>query len=142
MYLDSKPALHNIKEIHTMGNLIFTLSSTGIGLIFGRHSGELISKLNNADQIIQTAFYNRNNNALTIVYVTRYDNFASLRCQATNLEYVIFAPFSLPTNFSCPSILNWKTLFRTEVLKYPGFIEFDEHNKSVITFCAVSRYCT
>lgn len=71
-----------------MGDLVMVLSWTGICNIFNRHTGSFIGQANNhKDQIIQTLVYNKRKDLLIVVFVTRYDNFASLRCQMTSLEY-------------------------------------------------------
>lgn len=73
-----------------MGNLLLVLSYGGVCNMFCRNTGDFIGTINsNQDQIIQTLFYNKRINSLIVVFVTRYDNFASLRCQASSLEYEI-----------------------------------------------------
>lgn len=123
-----------------MEKLIITLSSAGVCCMFNRQTGKFISVINNSEQVIQTIFYNKRNNTLIIVFVTRYDNFSSLRCEITSLEYEFSHTFFF-TYICCsnPAQLEWKMLYRTEILKHPGFVEFDELNRKIVTFCAVKR---
>lgn len=45
-----------------------------------------------ADEVIRSLFYNKNNDSLITVSVYASDNFSSLRCRSTRIEYVCPLP--------------------------------------------------
>lgn len=77
------------------------------------------------DEVIRSLFYNKANKSLITVSVFKTDNFSSLRCRSTPIEYVRrgLASAGFP-------------LFESESLSYPGFVEFDDVNGKVLTFSA------
>ncbi|XP_078445246.1 uncharacterized protein LOC144714385 isoform X2 [Wolffia australiana] len=77
------------------------------------------------DEVIRSLFYNKNNDSLITVSVYAADNFSSLRCRTTKIEYIRRG--KPDAGFS---------LFESESLKWPGFVEFDDVNGKVLTFSA------
>ena len=64
-------------------------------------------------------------NSLITVSVYRADNFSSLRCRNTPLEYIRRGQ----PDAGFP-------IFEEEELKWPGFVEFDDVNGKVLTYSA------
>ena len=70
-------------------------------------------------------FYNKISKSLITVSVYREDNFASLKCRNTPIEYILRGR----PDAGFP-------IFTTECLKWPGFVEFDDVNSKVLTYSA------
>jgi WD40 repeat protein len=70
-------------------------------------------------------FYNKNNDSLITVSVYASDNFSSLKCRSTRIEYI---------RRGQPE--GGFALFESESLKWPGFVEFDDVNGKVLTYSA------
>ena len=81
------------------------------------------------DEVIRSLFYNKKANALITVSVYRKDNFSSLRCRSTPISYI---------NAGMPD--NGVELFETESLRWPGFVEFDDVNGTILTFSSSTSY--
>ncbi|XVF37356.1 hypothetical protein REPUB_Repub20aG0000900 [Reevesia pubescens] len=67
----------------------------------------------------------RNNDSLITVSVYASDNFSSLKCRSTKIEYIRRG--KPDAGFA---------LFESESLKWPGFVEFDDVNGKVLTYSA------
>ncbi|KAJ8903604.1 hypothetical protein NDN08_004708 [Rhodosorus marinus] len=113
-----------VTEIVASSNLIFTLTKTGVCIAFDRDKLKRICFLNATDdEVIRSLFLNKVNNSIITVSVFREDNFSSLRCRSTHLQYVR----KKETNAGF-------ALFESESLRWPGFVEFDDLNSKVLTF--------
>ncbi|KAG6697979.1 hypothetical protein I3842_09G228500 [Carya illinoinensis] len=77
------------------------------------------------DEVIRSLFYNKNNDSLITVSVYASDNFSSLKCRSTRIEYIRRG--KPDAGFA---------LFESESLKWPGFVEFDDVNGKVLTYSA------
>lgn len=77
------------------------------------------------DEVIRSLFYNKAAHSLITVSVYRVDNFASLKCRNTQLEYIIRGE----PDAGFP-------IFTSQCLKWPGFVEFDDVNSKVLTYSA------
>ncbi|KAF5182667.1 Transducin/WD40 repeat-like superfamily protein, partial [Thalictrum thalictroides] len=105
------------------------------------------------DEVIRSLFYNKNNDSLITVSVYASDNFSSLKCRTTRIEYVNFSSlysFSLLGTTLSSSLISLLllryirrgkpdsgfSLFESESLKWPGFVEFDDVNGKVLTYSA------
>ena len=118
-----------IVEIVAAGEVLFGLTHTGVCAAFNRVTQRRICFLNvTPDEVIRSLFYNKTNQSLITVSVYRYDNFSSLRCRSTPVEYILRnkpgAGFEL---------------FTTESLRWPGFVEFDDVNSKVLTYSAANK---
>lgn len=80
------------------------------------------------DEVIRSLFYNKLNESLVTVSVFREDNFSSLKCRSTRLEYMRRAT----PDGGFP-------LFESESLCWPGFVEFDDVNGKVLTYSAQDK---
>lgn len=80
------------------------------------------------DEVIRSLFYNKASNSLVTVSVHRADNFSSLRCRNTPLEYIKRGQ----PDAGFP-------IFENECLKWPGFVEFDDVNSKVLTYSAEDK---
>lgn len=115
-----------IVEIVSAKDIIFTLANSGVCAAFSRETNQRICFLNGSpDEAIRSLFYNKNNNSLITVSVNASDNFSSLRCRSTRIEYI--RKGKPEAGFS---------LFESETLKWPGFVEFDDVNGKVLTYSA------
>jgi len=115
-----------VVEIVAAKGLIFALAHSGVCAAFSRETNKRICYLNTVDdEVIRSLFYNKNNNSLITVSVYAFDNYSSLKCRSTPLEYIRRGK----ANEGFP-------LFESESLKWPGFVEFDDVNGKVLTYNA------
>lgn len=115
-----------IVEIVSAEGMVFTLTQSGVCAAFSRETNHRICFLNGSpDEAIRSLFYNKNNTSLITVSVNASDNFSSLRCRSTRIEYIRRG--KPDAGFA---------LFESESLKWPGFVEFDDVNGKVLTYSA------
>ncbi|XP_061375495.1 uncharacterized protein LOC133317650 [Gastrolobium bilobum] len=115
-----------IVEIVAAKNIVFALAHSGLCAAFSRETNERICFLNVCpDEVIRSLFYNKNNDSLITVSVYASENFSSLKCRSTRIEYIRRAK----PDAGFP-------LFQSESLKWPGFVEFDDVNGKVLTYSA------
>lgn len=115
-----------IIEIVASHDIVFALAQSGICAAFSRETNERICFLNiSPDEVIRSLYYNKNNSSLITVSVYASDNFSSLKCRTTRIEYIRRG--KPDAGFS---------LFESESLKWPGFVEFDDVNGKVLTYSA------
>jgi hypothetical protein len=76
-----------IVEIVSAGDVVFALTLSGVCAAFcGKRR---LAFLNTTpDEVIRSLFFNKSNNSLITVSVYRVDNFSSLKCRNTPLEYI------------------------------------------------------
>lgn len=115
-----------IVEIVAAKDIVFALAHSGVCAAFSRATNRRICFLNvSHDEVIRSLFYNKNNQSLITVSVYASDNFSSLKCRTTPLEYVRRGK----PDAGFP-------LFESESLRWPGFVEFDDVNSKVLTYSA------
>ncbi|XP_027352505.1 uncharacterized protein LOC113863206 isoform X1 [Abrus precatorius] len=115
-----------VVEIVAAKNLVFSLYHSGLCAAFSRETNERICFLNVCpDEVIRSLFYNKNNESLITVSVYASENFSSLKCRSTKIEYIRRGK----PDAGFP-------LFQSESLKWPGFVEFDDVNGKVLTYSA------
>ncbi|CAK9145873.1 unnamed protein product [Ilex paraguariensis] len=115
-----------IIEIVAARDIVFALAQSGVCAAFSRENNERICFLNvSPDEVIRSLFYNKNNDSLITVSVYASDNFSSLKCRTTRIEYIRRG--KPDAGFA---------LFESESLKWPGFVEFDDVNGKVLTYSA------
>ncbi|XP_008804634.1 uncharacterized protein LOC103717871 [Phoenix dactylifera] len=115
-----------IIEIVAARDIVFALAQSGICAAFSRDTNQRICFLNGSpDEVIRSLFYNKNNDSLITVSVYAFENFSSLKCRSTRIEYI---RRGMP-DAGFP-------LFESESLKWPGFVEFDDVNGKVLTYSA------
>ncbi|KAJ4850020.1 hypothetical protein Tsubulata_014055 [Turnera subulata] len=115
-----------IIEIVAARDMVFALAQSGVCAAFSRETNQRICFLNvTPDEVIRSLFYNKNNDSLITVSVYASDNFSSLKCRSTRIEYI---------RRGKPE--NGFALFESESLKWPGFVEFDDVNGKVLTYSA------
>ncbi|KAG6735218.1 uncharacterized protein LOC122293001 isoform X3 [Carya illinoinensis] len=115
-----------IIEIVAARDIVFALAQSGVCAAFGRETNQRICFLNvSPDEVIRSLFYNKNNDSLITVSVYASDNFSSLKCRSTRIEYIRRG--KQDAGFA---------LFESESLKWPGFVEFDDVNGKVLTYSA------
>jgi hypothetical protein len=116
-------------EIVAARDIVFALAHSGVCAAFSRESNKRICFLNvSPDEVIRSLFYNKNNDSLITVSVYASDNFSSLKCRSTRIEYILRG--QPDAGFA---------LFESESLKWPGFVEFDDVNGKVLTYSAQDR---
>jgi len=116
-----------VVEIVAAGDVVFALTLSGVCAAF--RGTKRIAFLNSSpDEVIRSLFYNKSNDSLVTVSVYRADNFSSLRCRNTPVEYI---------KRGKPA--EGFALFESECLKWPGFVEFDDVNGKVLTYSAESK---
>eukprot|EP01018_Ginkgo_biloba_P004599 Gb_06373 [translate_table: standard] len=115
-----------IIEIVAARDIVFALAQSGVCAAFSREANKKICFLNiSPDEVIRSLFYNKNNDSLITVSVYASDNFSSLKCRTTPIEYIRRG--QPDAGFA---------LFESESLKWPGFVEFDDVNGKVLTYSA------
>ncbi|KAG9138899.1 hypothetical protein Leryth_007520 [Lithospermum erythrorhizon] len=115
-----------IIEIVAARDIVFALAQSGMCAAFCRETNQRICFLNvSPDEVIRSLFYNKNNDSLITVSVYASDNFSSLKCRTTRIEYIKRGK----PDAGFP-------LFESESLKWPGFVEFDDVNGKVLTYSA------
>ncbi|KAG5526929.1 hypothetical protein RHGRI_032998 [Rhododendron griersonianum] len=113
-------------ELVAAHDIVFALAHSGVCAAFSRESNKRICFLNvGPDEVIRSLFYNKNNDSLITVSVYASDNFSSLKCRSTRIEYIQRGK----PDAGFP-------LFVSEYLKWPGFVEFDDVNGKVLTYSA------
>jgi len=118
-----------VVEIVSAKDIVFGLTQTGVCTAFDRLTSKRICFLNTEpDEVIRSLFYNKSNDSLITVSVYRADNYSSLKCKSTSLEYI---------RRNKPS--KGFSLFETESLRWPGFVEFDDVNGKVLTYSATNK---
>uniref|UniRef100_A0A7S3PMT1 Transducin/WD40 repeat-like superfamily protein n=1 Tax=Aplanochytrium stocchinoi TaxID=215587 RepID=A0A7S3PMT1_9STRA len=118
-----------VVEIVSAKDIVFGLTQTGVCTAFDRLTSERICFLNiEPDEVIRSLFYNKSNDSLITVSVYRADNYSSLKCRSTSLEYIRRNKPNMGFN-----------LFETESLRWPGFVEFDDVNGKVLTYSATNK---
>ena len=69
--------------------MIFALAHSGVCAAFSRETNERLCYLNvKDDEVVRSLFYNKNNETLITVSVYATDNFSSLKCRSTPLEFI------------------------------------------------------
>ena len=115
-----------VVEIVAAKDIVFALTHSGICAAFSRQTNKRMCFLNvRSDEVIRSLFYNKNNDSLITVSVYGQDNFSSLKCRSTPMEYI-----------RRRNPADGFTLFEKESLRWPGFVEFDDVNGKVLTYSA------
>uniref|UniRef100_A0A6T8IRM7 Uncharacterized protein n=2 Tax=Hemiselmis TaxID=77924 RepID=A0A6T8IRM7_HEMAN len=122
-----------IMEIVAAKDVIFALAASGVCVAYARGAKDRgntrLCFLNISPyEVIRSLFYNKANNSIITVSVYKQDNFSSLNCRSTPLEYI--KRKQPDAGFA---------IFETESLKYPGFVEFDDVNGKVLTYSATDK---
>ncbi|KVI04346.1 hypothetical protein Ccrd_017343 [Cynara cardunculus var. scolymus] len=130
-----------IIEIVAARDIVFALAQSGVCAAFSRESNQRICFLNvSPDEVIRSLFYNKNNDSLITVSVYASDSFSSLKCRTTRIEYFFLLKLYLVDNGDRYIRRGQPdagfSLFESESLKWPGFVEFDDVNGKVLTFSA------
>eukprot|EP00743_Colponemidia_sp_Colp-15_P007654 GILK01008284.1.p1 GENE.GILK01008284.1~~GILK01008284.1.p1 ORF type:complete len:427 (+),score=50.12 GILK01008284.1:82-1362(+) len=117
-----------VTEIISTKDIVFGLTSSGLCAAFQRTSQKLLCYVNVHDEIIRSLFYNELNECLITVSVRSDDNYSSLRCRSTPLAWI-------KTGRPEAGI----SLFESEHLKWPGFVEFDNVNSKILTYSSLAQ---
>lgn len=120
--------------------MIVTLFENGRCAIFQKDTHVTIFLNKSVDEQIKSIFYNRLNQSIIVVSVTKKDEYNSLKCRSVPLRLIQQA-FEKVTSYSNPSQsfflmkkeFKGQKLFSDFVLRWPDFVEFDELNGKIIT---------
>lgn len=115
-----------IVEIVSSNDLIFALTNNGVCAAFDRDARARVCFLNvTNDEVIRSLFLNKTNDSLITVSVFRKDDFSSLHCRSTPLAHIRRG-----------YLKSGRSIFESESLRWPGFVEFDDVNSKILTFSA------
>jgi len=118
-----------IVEIVAMEGLAFILTHAGACIAYDIASWTKLCYLNIIhDEVIRSLFWNKTAKAIITVSVYRRDEFTSLRCRSTSFDAV---------RAGKPD--QGVFLFPSEALQWPGFVEFDDVNRRVLTYSATTK---
>lgn len=116
-------------EIVSSRELVFVLSQNGVCTVFNRDLERRICFMNvTEDEVIRSLFLNKVNDSLITVSVFQKDEFSSLHCRSTPLAHIRKG-----------HLRSAQSIFETESLKWPGFVEFDDVNSKILTFSAEKK---
>ncbi|KAG1365597.1 hypothetical protein COCNU_12G005970 [Cocos nucifera] len=80
--------LSNIIKIVAAWDIIFALAQSGVGAAFSGETNQRISFLNGStDEVICSLFCNNNSDLLITVSIYASENFSSLKCRTTRIQY-------------------------------------------------------
>jgi len=120
----SSSALAPVTEIITTPIHLYAVYANGIACAFNKFTGKLICELSNLPfSKVKTLYYNRLNQTLIVIRMSLEDDYNSLHCEYYEDLDVDNAGFEERGN----------KLFADDVVCSPGFIEFDETNKKILT---------
>ncbi len=115
-----------VVEIATAHEFVFGLTQIGICSAFTLRPYSKICFLNiESDEVIRSLVYNKSNDSIITVSVYSADNYSSLKCRSTPIN-----------NIRCRRPTAGFSILDSESLRWPGFVEFDDVNKKVLTFSA------
>ena len=100
-----------VVEIVCAGDIVFALTLSGVCAAFCGRKRLAFTNMT-PDEVIRSLFHNKVSNSLITVSVYRADNFSSLKCRNTPLEYI---------RRGRPE--SGFPIFTSESLKWPGFVE-------------------
>jgi hypothetical protein len=129
---------------------IVALFESGKCAVFHRASHQSVFLNKSEDEQIKSIFFNRINQSVIVVSVTKKDDFNSLKCRSVSLAliqqaFAQEAPLSLGKRshsekederrpvLLMKGALKGQKLFREFSLRWPDFVEFDELNSKIIT---------
>ena len=136
-YDEKAPILHlpamrirsRIVELVVAENLIFGLTHSGVCMAYDLITKKRLCIMNTSqDEVVRSLFHAKCGKSLITVSVYRDDNFSSLKCSTTLLEDV---------RAGRPD--KARPIFQSELLRWPGFVEFDDVNCKVLTYSAKDR---
>ena len=121
--MDGLP-LPRVTEIVVSLINLYVVYSNGMSYVFNKFTSEFICELSQLPACkVKTIYYNRINKTIIIIKMSQEDDFNSLQCEYYN-------DFDIGTeNYQ----MKVKKLFENDVVCSPGFIEFDETNKKILT---------
>lgn len=102
------------------------LTENGIGAAYCIHTGRQLCILNkDSTQVVRSLFFNQLNRTLITVSTHEGDDYGCLRCHQVTLAQL-----------RAGEARDQTALFVSESFQWPGFVEFDDVNGKVLTFCA------
>ncbi|KAL4458701.1 hypothetical protein ABPG75_013566 [Micractinium tetrahymenae] len=118
-----------VREIVAAAGVVVALADSGVCAALDQESGQPLCFVNTeADEVVRSLYISRPTDALITVSVFSGDAFQQLRVRATPLAAL---------RGGQPHA--WRTLFASEVLRWPGFVEFCDVNDVAVTMNAETR---
>lgn len=120
----SPPANPELAEIVVSLTKLYAVYSNGFAAVFDKFSAEYLCEVSAYPSTrVKTIYYNRVNATVIVISMTAEDDFNSLQC-AYYTEEALLMPDSKSRAVQ---------LFGNERICSPGFIEFDENNRKILT---------
>lgn len=118
-----------IVELIVADGVIIGLTHTGVCIAFDQVTRKRLCIMNVVpNQVVRSVFHNRIAHSVITVSVRREDNFSSLQCSSTPLKFIRRGDANHATR-----------IFEEEILRWPGFVEFDDVNSKVLTYTATRK---
>eukprot|EP00887_Chlorella_sp_A99_P006456 scaffold3.g6456.t1 len=109
--------------------LVLLLTQSGVCSVHDRDTGRRICWMNvEADETICSLYLSASDESIVTVSLFSDDVQQALRCRTTPLA-----------RLAAGKPHAWRPLFERELFKFPGFVEFADHNGICLTFCAATR---
>ncbi|XP_074363532.1 uncharacterized protein LOC141704118 [Apium graveolens] len=110
----------------TAHGVVFALLMSGVCVAFSRETNQRICILNlSSEEYIGRIFYNKFNDSVITASAFKSDNYISLKCRTTRIEYIQNG--HPDTGF---------LVFESELLKWCSSLQIDNVNAKAVTFCA------
>jgi len=118
------PIIPPITEIVISPTRVYAVYLNGFACAFDKFSGEFLCQLSDLPNTkVKTIYYNRVNQTLILICMKLEDDYNSLECEYYDENIIGKEGF----------LLTSKRLFENDIISSPGFIEFDENNKKILT---------
>lgn len=118
-----------IVELIVVEDVILALNFNGSCVAFLRSTKEKIGVVNgSSESVVRSLFHNKSRRSVVLVSVSRDDDYSSLKCYSLKIDHLRARKFD-----------KMELLFRGEVLKWPGFVEFDDVNGMILTYASLQK---
>ncbi|XP_074362923.1 uncharacterized protein LOC141703251 [Apium graveolens] len=118
-----------VNDIVSAHGVVFALLMSGVCVAFSRETNKRICILNlSSEEYIGRIFYNKFNDSVITASAFKSDNYISLKCRTTRIEYI-------QNGHPDAGFL----VFESELLKWCSSLQIDNLNAKAVTFCALHR---
>lgn len=121
-----------VRELVGADGLIVALTDRGLCVAYRRGepgaSATWLNALGGEVEVVRSLFYNPARQSLLLVSVSDADEYMALRCREVAVSSI-----------KAKRLQDWRPVFASEALSWPGFIEFDDTNDVVMTYNAETR---
>ena len=120
----SSPAPPHVTEIVVSRTNLYAVYSNGFACAFDKFAGTFLCPLSDLPQCkVKTVYFNRVNQTLIVICMSLEDDYNSLQCDYYDEATIGQDGFKEKAG----------RLFENDRIMSPGFIEFDENNKKILT---------